>query len=165
MLTATWNQKNKFTCSIVTLLPLLTPPSSPNAQKFVQANLKPTRTLTDKGKLTYPLKWVQFLPNKNQILSKKGFFFRMMKLEMILVTLTSAININQPPTISLKLVRSKYNNSIDSLFLFGNHHFFSTTEIIPNHWNAVRNCTNIASGYFTKFLTHISGVADYFKRL
>ena len=49
----------------------------------------------------------------------------------------------------------KYNNSIDSLFLFGNHHFFSTTEIIPNHRNAVRSCINTASRYFTNVLnTH-----------
>jgi len=34
-------------------------------------------------------------------------------------------------------IRLKYNNSIDLLFLFGNHLFPPKTEIIPNNWNAI----------------------------
>ena len=51
-----------LSCPPILIITLSLPPS-PSAQKIVLANLKPTYTLTDKGKLPYSLKLVKFLPD------------------------------------------------------------------------------------------------------
>ena len=62
------SEKEKKVAPFTLLLPplltiTLSLPPSPSAQKIVLANLKPTYTLTDKGKLPYSLKLVNFLPD------------------------------------------------------------------------------------------------------